>query len=297
MVLSILICTYNRKNFLQLCLDSIIYQVENIKDKKIEIIIIDNNSKDDTKIFIESYESTIPIVYFLEKKQGLSYARNKGISIAKGEYIAFVDDDATINENWTSSLLKAIEEIKADVFGGPIFPRFEINCPKWIDQNYFIRQFKQTNGFLGPLTAREGFSGGNMCIHRSIFDKVGRFDVTLGMKGNQLGLGEESEFFYRIYKTQGMGKLYNLQKMSITHFESKSKLTKEYLKNRISLSGMQFAKRTINEAKIIGFLIVFAKLLKQTLGCLINLILNNKFRYLKNRWVIIGLVSVIFKKK
>lgn len=50
-----------------------------------------------------------------------------------------MDDDATINEDWLNRLLKGIEEIKADVFGGPIFPKFEIDCPKWIDQNYFIR--------------------------------------------------------------------------------------------------------------------------------------------------------------
>ncbi len=69
----------------------------------------------------------------------MSFARNRGINIAKEEYIAFVDDDATINEDWLNRLLKGIEEIKADVFGGPIFPKFEIDCPKWIDQNYFIR--------------------------------------------------------------------------------------------------------------------------------------------------------------
>ncbi len=65
MVLSILICTFNREHFLKLCLGSIVKQTETIEGKKIEIIIIvDNNSQDDTKKFIKEYKSTTSIVYF-----------------------------------------------------------------------------------------------------------------------------------------------------------------------------------------------------------------------------------------
>ena len=60
MILSIVICTYNRKHFLELCLNSIIYQTERLTKENIEVIVIDNNSKDDTKQFINQYQSIKP---------------------------------------------------------------------------------------------------------------------------------------------------------------------------------------------------------------------------------------------
>ena len=76
MVLSIIICTFNRANFLKSCINSIIDQIH--EHKNIEILIIDNNSKDNTKELVKNYNSN-NIVYYLETQQGLSFARNKGI--------------------------------------------------------------------------------------------------------------------------------------------------------------------------------------------------------------------------
>lgn len=293
MVLSILICTYNREHFLQLCLDSILDQTKNYPSTEIEIIVIDNNSKDNTRKLIDDYKSSTYITYYLEEKQGLSHARNTGINIAKGNYIAFIDDDATINKNWLNSLLNGIKTVEAECFGGPIYPRFEIECPSWIDKEYFIRKFKKTDGYLSPMVARGGFSGGNMCIHKSIFQKVGVFNTELGMKGNKLGLGEESELFYRIYtKLEGI-RLYNLEKMSITHFEAAFKLEKKYLRERIMLSGQQFSFQNIKENLIKGYIFIFLKLTKQSFDLLLNLIRLNKFNYSRNLWTIQGLIKGI----
>jgi glycosyltransferase involved in cell wall biosynthesis len=294
MVLSILICTYNREHFLKLCLDSIIEQTKHCLEKKIEIIIIDNNSNDNTKNLIKNYKSITPIIYYLEKEQGLSYARNSGINIANGNYIAFVDDDATINKNWLNALLVGIETIKADGFGGPIYPRFEVECPSWIDKEYFIRRFKSKDGYLNQLVARGGFSGGNMCIHKSIFEKIGNFDINLGMKGNKLGLGEESELFYRLFTTLKESKLYNITEMSITHFEAAFKLEKQYLKDRILLSGKQFSLQNIKENKIKGYLMISLKITKQSIDLIFNLLQIKKFKLLRNLWTIQGLIKGTF---
>ena len=293
MVLSILICTYNREYFLKLCLDSVLEQTKHYSEKDIEIIIIDNNSKDGTKKLIDNYKSTTPINYYLEENQGLSYARNAGINIANGNYIAFVDDDATINKNWLHSLLVGIKTIKADGFGGPIYPRFEIECPSWIDKRYFFRKFKNTDGYLNSLVARGGFSGGNMCIHKSIFQKIGNFDTNLGMKGNKLGLGEESELFYRLFTNLKGSKLYNITKMSITHFEAAFKLEKQYLKERITLSGRQFASKNIKENRIKGYFMISLKIIKQSLDFIFNLLKMKKFKFLRNIWTIQGLIKGI----
>ncbi len=294
MVLSIIICTYNREHFLKKCLVSIINQVKVHKDfSLIEILIIDNNSQDRTKNLIEQIQgsTSLQINYLIEHQQGLSYARNRGINESKGAYLAFVDDDATVLPLWIETLMNGIKNIKADVYGGPIFPNYEITLPSWIDRNYFIRKFKNKDGYLNAILKREGFSGGNMCIKKEIFDIIGTFNVNLGMIGEDLGLGEESEFFYRLYNYNKRCKLYNLDKMAISHFEGKEKLTKDYLRSRIALSGFQFAKRTIQKEGALGSFIVIIKIIKQTSSSLFYLLLNNKFKRLKGYWITKGLLS------
>ena len=198
----------------------------------IELIVLDNNSSDDTSSVVEEFQnefSNISLVYYLEKQQGLSYSRNRAIQIAKGKFIAFLDDDAVVNKNWLN-LLHGINNIDAHVFGGPIYPRFEIPCPYWIDSNYFIRKFKKKNGYLPGLSEIEGFAGGNVCFKKDVFDQIGYFDTSIGMIGNTLGLGEETDLFARLYDSSYKAKLYNLQEMSIIHFEAAWKLNSLYLK-------------------------------------------------------------------
>lgn len=298
MVLSIIICTYNRVKFLEKCLNSILKQISN---NNIEIIVIDNNSNDNTKDYISKISSN-KINYFLEKQQGLSYARNKGIKLAKGKYIAFVDDDAIINDGWFESLMNEIKKNKKNlIYGGPIYPNFEIECPNWIDQNYFIRIFKRSDGILDKLTAQDGFSGGNMCIPKNIFDKIGSFNTELGMIGNQLGLGEESELFFRIHNKLNNVRLYNINNMSITHFEAKNKLDKEYLKNRIKLSSFQFTNRLKTNNDLKSQIMIYGKLIKQLISIIFNFLFyiflkKKKFYYLKNYWIILGIKESIFSK-
>ncbi len=296
MVLSIIICTYNRVDFLKKCIDSILKQIST--NNGIEIVVIDNNCNDGTKEYINNINSTY-INYFLEIKQGLSHARNKGIEVSKGDFLAFVDDDATIDEKWLKSLLYHLKNQNINhIYGGPIFPNFEVNCPTWIDDEYFIRKFKSSDGYLDKLTAQDGFSGGNMCIPKNIFDKVGVFNTDLGMQGKEMGLGEESELFFRIHNQIKHVKLYNINDMSITHFEAKFKLEKKYLKDRISLSSLQFTNRLLAEKNLKSKIMIYGKIVKQIIELKCNIILSlfitkRKFRYLKNYWVILGILKSI----
>ncbi len=300
MELSIVICTYNRSSFLREGLEAIVQQRLAFLDVPIELIVLDNNSSDDTSYVVEEFQnefSSISLVYYLEKQQGLSYSRNRAIQIAKGKFIAFLDDDAVVNKNWLTSLLHGINNIDAQVFGGPIYPRFEISCPNWIDSNYFIRKFKKKNGYLYGLSEIKGFAGGNVCFKKDVFDQIGYFDTSIGMIGNTLGLGEETDLFARLYDSSYSAKLYNLQEMSIIHFEAAWKLNSLYLKNRISLSGEQSARRFINRnIFLLGYFIVFFKLIKQLLFSFYYLIQipffkTTRFKFLKCIWIVRGLIK------
>lgn len=299
MELSIVICTYNRSSFLRECLESIVRQRILFIDVPIEIIVIDNNSNDDTSSVVEEFRnefSSLSLVYLLEKKQGISYSRNTAIQNSKGKFIAFVDDDAVINANWLTSLLNGIDNIDAQVFGGPIYPRFEIPCPLWIDSSYFIRTFKKHSGYLSGIAAIEGFAGGNVCFKKEIFDAIGLFDISLGMNGDVMGLGEESELFNRLYTSSYKAKIYNLDGMSVSHFEAAAKFDRNYLKDRISLSGEQFAYRFISQNKFLGIFMIFFKLIKQLIFSFYYLIQfpffkTTRFKFLKCIWIVRGLIK------
>jgi len=97
--ISVIICTYNRSNSLAdtlLCLTKQTYESENW-----ELIVVDNNSNDNTKEIISELSKQLPnLTYKFEPQQGLSYARNLGINSAKGEIIAFTDDDVLPEKDW-----------------------------------------------------------------------------------------------------------------------------------------------------------------------------------------------------
>ena len=300
MVLSITICTYNRIEYLKKCLKSILDQTQG--SEIIEINIIDNNSTDTTKDYVTELQKKFPEVnYFVEKRQGISFARNLSFEVCKGMFLAFVDDDAVINKNWLEALLNELKNQNENIiYGGPIYPKFENEPEKWIDKNYFVREFKVSDGFLGTIKSKEGFSGGNMCIAKNLFLKSEKFNTEIGMTGGNLGLGEEPDFFYKLIKKNKDVKLYNISEMSITHSEASYKLEKEYLRDRIILNANQFTKRTLfHENFLMTTFILLSKLIIQSIKLIISFFLqifvsNHKFKFLKSYWIIRGIVKAIF---
>ena len=300
MVLSITICTYNRIEYLKKCLKSILDQTQG--SEIIEINIIDNNSTDTTKDYVTELQKKFPEVnYFVEKRQGISFARNLSFEVCKGMFLAFVDDDAVINKNWLEALLNELKNQNENIiYGGPIYPNFESIPEDWIDKDYFIRKFKDTDGFLGTIKSKEGFSGGNMCIAKNLFLKSEKFNTEIGMTGGNLGLGEEPDFFYKLIMKNKDVKLYNICEMSITHSEASYKLEKEYLRDRIILNANQFTKRTLfHENLLMTTFILFLKLIIQSIKLIISFFLqifvsNHKFKFLKSYWIIRGIVKAIF---
>ena len=90
--ISIVIPSYNRSDLLKKILDAVTEQT--LSEEQFEVIVVDNNSSDDTKQVVQSYNEKIKgLKYVLETKQGACHARNRGIQEATGEYTAFLDDD------------------------------------------------------------------------------------------------------------------------------------------------------------------------------------------------------------
>ena len=129
-IFSVIICTYNRVGLLSGALESIGHQ--KFDNKKFEIIVVDNNSTDYSKSLVESFIKKYPNTrYIIEPHQGLSFARNRGWMEARGEYVAYIDDDARAEKNWLEVALMCFKEIQPEpkVVGGPILPYYTIEKP------------------------------------------------------------------------------------------------------------------------------------------------------------------------
>lgn len=120
MLVSIIIPVYNKEKYLDKCIQSAVNQDYN----KIEIIIINDGSKDNSeKIINEWVKKDKRIKYLSQENKGVSCARNKGISISKGEYIFFLDADDILTENAITSLVQYINGINPDIIIGNFYEK------------------------------------------------------------------------------------------------------------------------------------------------------------------------------
>lgn len=111
-LISIIVPVYNVEKYIRRCIDSIIQQ----DYRNLEIILVDDGSTDKSGIICDKYKKRDKRICVVHKENGgLSSARNTGIDLAKGNYIAFVDSDDYISKDMYSILMKNIIEEKADI--------------------------------------------------------------------------------------------------------------------------------------------------------------------------------------
>lgn len=193
--LSIAICTFNRSKILDLCLDSIANQ--NYYASDFEVLIVDSNSTEDLQIIKAKYESKIKNLHLIKvAKSGLSHARNIAIKESKGEWIAYIDDDALLLENYITNTFKIIEGGKFDAFGGNIYPKFLIDRPNWIKKDFGGIIFESNK--IIELNEPSMLFGVNMIFRKAVLKKTGGFLTNLGMNSDKIGYGEETEVIQRI---------------------------------------------------------------------------------------------------
>jgi glucosyl-dolichyl phosphate glucuronosyltransferase len=146
---SIVIPTYNRSKLLRNAIRSVLRQDN--RAITFEIIVVDNNSRDDTGAVVRSLmgEAVGKLQYVVEPKQGNSHARNTGVDYSKGEIVAFIDDDVIVEAGWLSALQEAFKGRDHVSFaGGKVLPRWDGSPPSW------LTRYSTTARVKGPLLAR-----------------------------------------------------------------------------------------------------------------------------------------------
>lgn len=114
-LVSIIIPVYNSKKYIKKCLDSILCQTY----KNIEIIAINDGSTDESLSILETYEKKTNIInVYTQENSGIAKTRNRGIKLAKGKYIMFIDNDDFIDEDYVEVFVNTIESNNADIVVG-----------------------------------------------------------------------------------------------------------------------------------------------------------------------------------
>jgi glycosyltransferase involved in cell wall biosynthesis len=202
MRISVVLCTFNRCTILPKVLDSLAAQLFS-EAVSWEVIVVDNNSNDQTRAIVEVYCEKYPARYryVFEQQQGLSRARNTGIRVAQGEIIAFIDDDVIAERTWLQSLTGSFDDVQWAGAGGRVAPPMDFRPPYWLT----IGGEMDLGGALAlfdlgdlPIEMKRAPYGANMAFRKTMFDKHGTFRVDLGRCGTSLLSGEDTEFGKRL---------------------------------------------------------------------------------------------------
>jgi len=196
---SIVICTYNRAAQLQDGLQAIESQ-DTRGIPAIEVVIVDNNSADETRAVVEAYSrrSRFAVKYVPEPRQGIGYARNAGINAASGDVILYIDDDAQADPDWARAMVRCFMETDADIVGGSIIPVWVVARPSWLSDEHLgpVIASNKTGGrsHCAPGTT---FLTANMGVRRASVSRFGAFNVSLGVRGSLRRGGEDVDLCRR----------------------------------------------------------------------------------------------------
>ena len=245
---SLIICTRNRPEHLQRCLQSL----HQLTPAATEIIVVDNAPQDDrTKVLIQQFEG---VHYVLEPRPGLSIARNTGIQHSQSDIIVFTDDDVCVHSRWLEQLCAGFSTPEVMAVTGIVLPT-ELETDA---QSLFELSYGYLNAGYQPISFEHKFfkqhqhagvpvwdigAGANMAFRRKMFDQLGGFDPRLG--AGAAGCSEDSEMWYRILANGGHCRYLPTAVVYHSH--------------RQTLKGLQHQMRAYMQGHVVALLIQFEK--------------------------------------
>lgn len=187
---TVVVCTYNRSALLRPALESL--AAMRTGDRfQYEVLVVDNGSTDDTPAVVDdvAQRSGVVVRRVCETARGVAAARNRGVAEARGEWIAFFDDDQLADSDWVAELLSLAREKNARCVGGAV----DLALPPGYERN-LAPACRRVLGATAEGTTvcrytRSRMPGtGNLMLHASVFAQVGCFDPALQHAGEDVDL-------------------------------------------------------------------------------------------------------------
>lgn len=207
MDISVALSTYNRSAVLRNALEKLSRQ--ETTGIEYEILVIDNNSTDETRQVIASFvERDSHFRYIFEKRQGLSYARNAGIEAAKSDLIVFCDDDVEASPAWIQKNYEAsLRFPDADYIGGRVLPIWDGPVPGWVRPTmapFALSDFGDKPFEVSPKNPR-CLVGASLAVRRRALAKAGLFSIETQRVKNSIGSTEDFDWQIKVWAYGGHG--------------------------------------------------------------------------------------------
>ena len=180
--ISLIIPAYNEQAYLPACLDAI---MANVAGKAIEIIVVDNNSSDDTRKVIESYPG---VTYAFEARKGITRARQRGFLESTGDILAYVDADTHPPAGWIEQITEQFGTRK-DIacLSGP-YSFYDLSGMRnAISSGWFVAA-RSIYAFTGCMMV-----GGNFAIRRDVLERMGGFDPSIEFYGEDVDIARRAK--------------------------------------------------------------------------------------------------------
>jgi len=254
MLISVCICTLKRSSVIG-TLDSIAGQTLP-SDVEIEAIVVDNDSDRSAEGLVSAWAASaaIPVTYAVEPERNIALARNRALSLARGEKLAFIDDDEMAAPFWLSTLLAAEKRYAADVVIGRVDAIYPPDAALWLT-------------VADPLSRKWGPSGtvctmgssANALLNRKIIEagNVG-FDPAFGRTG-----GEDTDFFGRL--SASGAKIVVENDAVVREWVSPDRLERAYLCRRAIRAGQSYGAVRLRQLSRAGRLLFMAATLAKAL--------------------------------
>jgi len=193
---SVIIPTYDRPQYALDAVRSVIAQ-RDIDSPGFEVIVVENNPqpKLESQIGKLSAATSVPLRHVHEARPGLHEARHRGATEARGDVLAYVDDDVLAPPDWLRALIEPFSDSAVAIVGGPVHPNWEATPPTWLDQFPGSYLSLLDNGDdVCDLTYPDGAYGCNLAVRRTVLFEVGGFNPdSMGWDRKQFWLRGDGE--------------------------------------------------------------------------------------------------------
>lgn len=307
MKVTAILCTYNRCAKLAKALESLAASVLPESDEW-EVLVVDNNSPDETRTLVESFIRRNPghFRYLFEAKQGKSNALNAGIREARGEILAFVDDDVTVEPDWLYNLTCVLSDGESVGSGGRILPPRGFSPPPWLALQgpYNLGGVLCAQFDLGdiPGELKEPPYGTNMAFRKEAFERFGDFRTDLGPRPGSELRNEDTEFGRRVLA--GGARLRYTPSAVVYHPVPEERVSKDFFLTWWFDFGRAQMREKGPRSKVLGIPryyfslpnIVLRILIPTTLRWWIALEPERRFRYRCHLWCTAGTMAEIWRQ-
>ena len=187
--ISVIVPVYNEEKNIRSLIERLLDL--NFPRNKYEVIVVDNNSKDNTSEIVKEFQ----VIYLCEKKQSSYAARNKGIKESKGDILAFIDGDCIPDKDWLKNAITHFINEDVDIIAGNIILSINYSIPlKLMDIYQLIAMGERQRN-----SEKEGkCAGGNLIVKKETFEKIGYFDERLISGGDGEWTKRATQYGFKI---------------------------------------------------------------------------------------------------